>query len=160
MSNKRCILIVDDDSSHRLLLRKLLSKSLPFNLTFIEASNGREAILFTHQYRPHLILMDLRMPGVDGYEAIQQIRVWNARQAMSQPNSAISQARIPIVVISADVYLSAQNRAFEVGCDEFIGKPYRLQKVRAIVNRYLMQVDCSTHSSSAYSSSSHCQATA
>lgn len=145
MNHKSCVLIVDDDFSQRLLLRKLLSKSLSLNPAFIEASDGKEAVLFTQQHQPDLILMNLRMPGMDGYEAVQQIR---ASESMRQADLSTSKIRIPIIAISADVYPSAQSRAFEVGCDEFIGKPYMLQQVQAIVKRYLMLVDCYAQMSS------------
>jgi CheY-like chemotaxis protein len=112
------ILLVEDTTDARELLRMLLEMD---HHTVYEATNGREAVAAVPKCRPELILMDLRMPIMDGYEATRQIR-----------RSAVG-ARIPIVAISADVNSVSSKRALDAGCDRCEPKPYEMSRLRAIV---------------------------
>lgn len=102
------ILVVDDMIESRLLLVKLLD-SIGFEVR--EAENGQEAIAQWLQWQPDLILMDLRMPVMDGYEATKQIKA-----------SAGSQ-KPAILALTASVFEEDRSAVFTAGCDDFLRKP-------------------------------------
>ena len=104
------ILIVDDKPSNNLLLLKLLS---PLGFELKEASNGQEAVEIWNDWEPHLILMDMRMPVMDGYEATKQIKGTVKGQATA------------IIAVTASVLEEERAVVSSAGCDDFIRKPFR-----------------------------------
>jgi PAS domain S-box-containing protein len=104
------ILIVEDHSSNRRLLNNLL-RSIGFQVQ--EATNGREAIDLWQTWQPHLILMDLRIPVMDGYETIKQIRLREDQ----------TKSPVKIIVISASILESQKQKLMDLGCEDFISKP-------------------------------------
>ncbi len=114
------ILVVDDREANRTVLRELLG-SVGFEVA--EAVDGQEGLRVFEELTPGLVLMDLRMPVLDGYEAIQRLRA--------------KQVRCPIVAISASAFGDDRRRALAVGADEFISKPFReaelFQKIGALL---------------------------
>ncbi len=104
----RNILVVDDILESRLLLVKLLSR-LGFEV--LEAENGQQAIAKWLQWQPDLILMDLRMPIMDGYEAIRQIKATSENQKPA------------ILALTASVFEEDRSAVFAAGFDDFIRKP-------------------------------------
>jgi CheY-like chemotaxis protein len=102
------ILVVDDDASNRDLLIRMLS---PLSFELQEASGGQEAIDLFKEWSPHLILMDIRMPTMNGLEAIQRIR------------SRDEGGDTPIIGVSASVFKEDSDRVIEAGADGFIAKP-------------------------------------
>ncbi|KAM3104381.1 ATP-binding protein [Phormidesmis sp. 146-35] len=105
------VLLVDDQSDNRKLLSYWLD---PLGFLLQEAGNGREALLVWQQWQPHLILMDLWMPQMDGLVATQQIR------------QAQSDIKPKIIVLSASISESDRSKAFAAGCDAFLSKPLRV----------------------------------
>jgi signal transduction histidine kinase/CheY-like chemotaxis protein len=103
------ILIVDDKATNRQLLVKLLS---PLGFELKEATNGRDAIAIWNEWEPHLIWMDMRMPVMDGYEAIQNIKGTTKGQATA------------IIALTASVLEEERAVILSVGCDDFIRKPF------------------------------------
>lgn len=120
------ILIVDDQVENRQLLIQLLN---PLGFELQEASNGKEAIDIWHNWQPHLILMDLRMPGMDGYAVTQQIR--QCRDAPWRVCSPI------IIALSASVIEEERLKALEVGCTDFIAKPFHESDLFAAIRQHL-----------------------
>lgn len=116
------ILVVDDRLENRLLLIKLLT---PLGFEVQEASNGQEAVKLWQSYAPHLILMDLRMPVMDGYEAIKQIR-----------NSLQGQATV-IIALTASVFEEEQNLIISAGCNDFLHKPLKQDKLLEKIAQHL-----------------------
>lgn len=108
------LLVVDDNINNRDLLRKILE---PFGFTLREATNGREAIAACDDWQPDLILMDLRMPEMDGQEAIRQIRTRHDK------------ARLPIIVISASAFESERTGVLEAGANEYLRKPFKAHEL-------------------------------
>ncbi|MEG3848838.1 AAA family ATPase [Microcoleus sp. herbarium19] len=104
------ILIVDDKPSNNLLLLKLLS---PLGFELKEASNGQEAVEIWNAWEPHLILMDMRMPVMDGYEATKLIKGTVKGQATA------------IIAVTASVLEEERAVVSLAGCDDFIRKPFR-----------------------------------
>ncbi|MEG3861477.1 ATP-binding protein [Microcoleus sp. herbarium12] len=102
------ILIVDDKSINRQLLIKLLS---PLGFEVKEASNGQEAIALWEEWEPHLILMDMRMPVMDGYEATKYIKSTTKGNATA------------IIALTASVLEEERAIVLSAGCDDFLRKP-------------------------------------
>lgn len=100
-----CILIAEDTDSNYDLLNAILGK----NYRLIHAHDGMEAVIMYDEVKPDLILMDIKMPNLDGLEATKIIRELSAT--------------VPIIVQSAYAYPQDQKAAKEAGCSDFISKP-------------------------------------
>jgi CheY-like chemotaxis protein len=91
------------------------------------AFNGTEAVAIARTQKPDLILMDIQMPGIDGLEAIQQIR--------QDPDNAVNS--IPIIALTALVMTGDRDRCLQAGANEYLGKPVKLKvlttKIRALL---------------------------
>ncbi len=107
------ILMADDSHDNRALIRAYLKKT-PYRL--VEAEDGQEAIDKFVAGNFDLVLMDIQMPNVDGYEATSTIRVWEV---------ANSRRRTPIVALTASALEEAVHRTKEAGCDAHITKPVK-----------------------------------
>ena len=102
------VMIVDDDPFIRQLVARILADS---NYQVIEASSGAEGLAKAETEQPDLILLDLNMPGMDGYEACKRMR--------QLPTTA----NVPIVILSAMDQLDEKVHGFRVGADDYITKP-------------------------------------
>ncbi|MFP4298774.1 MAG: PAS domain S-box protein [Spirulinaceae cyanobacterium] len=107
------IALVEDDVSNRRLLTSLLE---PLGFATRSAGNGLEAVELWQQWQPHLILMDIRMPVLDGYEAMRRIRQLE-QQHPQRPSVAI-------IGLTASVFQNQQNQLKNLGCDDWIVKPF------------------------------------
>lgn len=107
------ILVVDDQPENRELLVKLLE---PIGFSVQVATNGAEAIDHWKQWYPDLILMDIRMPVMDGLQATAEIR---------QQEQSLPEAHTQIVALSASVFHQDRDRALSADCDGFLKKPFR-----------------------------------
>ncbi|GAA6623148.1 response regulator [Scytonema sp. NUACC26] len=116
------ILIVDDKPLNRQLLVKLL-QSIGFELE--EASNGQEAIDLWEKWRPHCIFMDMRMPVMEGYEAMQKIK-----------STLKGQATI-FVALTASSVEEEKASTLSTGCDSFIRKPFRESEIFEALQKHL-----------------------
>ncbi|MGC9505300.1 ATP-binding protein [Baaleninema sp.] len=123
------ILVVDDKPESRRILRGLLS---PLGFEVREAGDGAEAIEVWLAWRPHLIWMDMRMPGTDGYQATQEIR----RLEAEADDEAVSQ-KTTIVALTATVFDRSSNVAIAAGCDDFVSKPFRDETIFEKISQYL-----------------------
>lgn len=116
------ILVADDDPDIRNLLTEVLSVS-GFSVTM--ASNGREAVAATREINPDLIIMDMNMPSLTGYDAIRTIR-WHHGM------------RPAIVGLTAHANAADYDEAYRAGCDAFISKPFRpahlLERIHSLLN--------------------------
>ena len=115
------ILIADDKEDNRTLLVDMLS---PFDFDCHEAIDGEDCIEQALSWKPDLILMDSRMPVMDGIETCQRIR----------KNETIK--HIKIIAISADVYQHHRQRCLDAGANDFLGKPLQLQQLLQIIVHY------------------------
>ena len=102
------ILLVDDNPMNRRVSEFLLKAR---GYIIDEASDGQEALALLKQNRPHLILMDLQLPGLDGYTITRIIKNDDATK------------NIPIIALSAYAMSGDAERALEAGCDAYISKP-------------------------------------
>ncbi len=116
------ILIAEDHLANRQFLHKLLS---PLNFELHEAMNGQEALLMWEDWRPHLILMDMRMPDVDGLEATRQIK--NTERGQSTP----------VIALTASAFEEDREELLAAGCDDFISKPFRTIELFDKLSQYM-----------------------
>lgn len=117
-----CILVADDNGANREILVRLL-ESVGFQVR--EAADGREACTVFETWRPRLILMDLVMPEMDGFEAIQEIR------------NAPDGAGIPIIAVSASVLSEDRERVLSSGADAFLRKPFTEDEIFSLLEKFL-----------------------
>ena len=116
------ILVVEDTEDNRQILRDLLGMA---GYELIEAHDGAEGVVKAAEHRPDLILMDIQMPVMDGYEATRRIKSDPALKA------------IPVIAVTSYALSGDEDKARAAGCDDYIAKPYSprqmLAKVRGIV---------------------------
>lgn len=115
------ILIVEDYEDTRGFMRILLES---YGYQVIEANDGIEAIDKVKRFHPDLILMDISLPFVDGLTATRAIREFDA------------ESKVPIIALTA-FGKSFYDKAIEAGCDDLINKPFDIDRLEPILNRYL-----------------------
>jgi len=116
------VLIVEDHPEMRELL---VSQIELVGFSAIPAKDGREGVEKAIQEKPHLILMDIELPGVDGWEAIRILR--------SNPETQ----NIPILAAAALFRESDLRSCIEAGCNDYIVKPFTFQELQAKVQRLI-----------------------
>ena len=121
------ILIVDDQDSNRLLLRQLLE---PVGLSVREATTGEAALELWQQWHPHLIWLDIRLPGMDGYEVTRQIRTCEQQRPREagqadQPASPSVPNPTVIIALTAQALVDDLTLALAAGCDDYLSKPFQ-----------------------------------
>ena len=116
------ILIVEDTEDNRQIVRDLLTSA---GYELIEAVDGAEGVAMAQSYRPDLILMDIQLPVVDGYEATRRIR-------------AIPElARVPIIAVTSYALSGDEAKTRAVGCDGYVAKPFSPRQLLAKVREFL-----------------------
>jgi two-component system cell cycle response regulator DivK len=121
MMNKT-ILVIEDHEDNRRIMRDLLTSS---GYEIIEVVTGEEGITAAETYRPDLILMDVQLPGLNGYEATRRIK--------TNPNLQ----SIPIIVVTSYALSGDDVKAFEAGCDAYVTKPYSPRELLAKIRKFL-----------------------
>ncbi|MDA0245497.1 MAG: GAF domain-containing protein [Chloroflexi bacterium] len=117
------VLIVEDLPENALLLQKVLE---PLRLPLKIAENGQEGVAVWESWRPHLILMDMQMPIMDGYEATRRIK------ALADGDEGPR-----IIALTASVYESERAVILANGCDDFLSKPFRTDELLAMLSKHL-----------------------
>ena len=117
----RRILVVEDQEDNRQIIRDLLSAT---EYEIVEAETGEAALAAIAIQRPDLILMDIQMPVMDGYEVTRRIK--------ADP----SLRSIPIIAVTA--YALSGEEARAAGCDEYVPKPYSPRQLLAKIHRQLL----------------------
>jgi signal transduction histidine kinase/CheY-like chemotaxis protein len=123
------VLVADDAPSNRELLREWLTQA---DLEILEAEDGRQAVQLAQEHHPDVILMDLRMPNLDGYEATQQIKAQTETQA------------VPIIALTAIATTDEATKARQSGFDGYLIKPLEIQTLLAELARFLPAADQGT----------------
>jgi CheY-like chemotaxis protein len=124
------VLVVDDSSDSRSVLRQLLEQ---VGFTALEAANGQEALEVCAGQRPDLILMDLRMPMMDGYEAVRRVR--NGECGMG--NAAGRTDKTPVIAVTAHVMADGGPSVLTSGFDDVIYKPVNAPELFYKIGRHL-----------------------
>ena len=119
---RKRVLVVEDQEDNRQILRDLLASA---DLDMIEAHDGEAALMVARSQSPDLILMDIQLPVLDGYEATRRIK-------------AQSELRhIQIIVVTSYALSGDEQKARAAGCDAYVAKPYSARKLLEMINRYL-----------------------
>ncbi|MCP4693464.1 MAG: response regulator, partial [Desulfobacterales bacterium] len=119
---KAKILVVDDVESNRDLIRELLSS---VNLDVLTAENGQEAVLLAREYQPDLIIMDIRMPVMDGYEAVRRIK--------GSPRTSGT----PVIALTASAKAGDKEKRIEAGFDNCLTKPVKMRRLLSKLSQFL-----------------------
>ena len=116
------ILVVEDQADNRQIIRDMLA---PTDYEITEAENGEEALASIAKQRPDLILMDIQLPVMGGYEATRRIKV----------NQALR--HIPIIAVTSYALSGDDVKAFAAGCDDYVAKPYSPRALLAKIRQYV-----------------------
>ena len=115
------ILVAEDYQSNYDLIEAMLGKMYKL----VHAHDGMEAIIFYEQYKPDLILMDIKMPNINGLDVTKAIREMSAS--------------VPVIAVSAYAYEKDKIAAIESGCNDFLTKPVSADLLKMTINKYLKQ---------------------
>ena len=116
------ILAVEDQEDNMQILRDLLSSA---GYEIIEAENGELALAAVAQRRPDLILMDIQIPIIDGYEVTRRIKADATLKS------------IPGIAVTSHALADGEAKARAAGCDDFVAKPFSPRQLLAKIRQYL-----------------------
>ncbi len=114
--------MVEDQEDNRRILRDLLTSA---GYEIIQAENGEEALAAAARERPDLILMDIQLPVLDGYEATRRIKANPALRA------------IPVIAVTSYALSGDENKARAAGCDAYVTKPFSPRALLAKIREYV-----------------------
>ncbi len=124
------ILVVEDDAINRKVVERLLDK---LGVSAVYAENGRYALdMIVDGMQPALILMDCKMPEMDGFIATAHIRRWEAERAQNS-----SAKRLPIVALTAGAFAADRERCTAAGMDDFLSKPIDMGRLSVLLEKWL-----------------------
>jgi two-component system cell cycle response regulator DivK len=114
------ILVVEDNPKNLKLVRDVLTYA---GFEVIEATSGEDGVRLVQESVPDLVLMDLQLPGIDGAEALRQIR--------------LSEKQVPVVAVTAFAMNNDRTRAFDAGFDGYVEKPISVRALPQQVSDFL-----------------------
>ena len=115
----KTILVAEDTDSNYLLLNIILRKK--YNL--VRAINGKQAVEMYQESKPDLILMDMKMPVMDGLEATREIRKMDSE--------------VVIIALTANAFDSDRQKSLDAGCNDYMAKPVIAADVQQLIERYI-----------------------
>ncbi len=121
MSAKR-ILVVEDVEDNRRIMHDLLTSA---GFEFIEARDGQSAITVAREHHPDLIMMDIQLPLLDGYEATRRLKA----------DSDL--CHIPVIAVTSYALSGDEERARAAGCDGYVTKPFSPRQLLAAIREFL-----------------------
>jgi CheY-like chemotaxis protein len=119
------VLLVEDNEDNRTIYTTILRH---VGHEVIEASNGEDGIRLALERQPNVILMDVAMPGIDGWEATRRLK--------GDPQTA----RIPVIALTAHAMAEDRQRAVDAGCEGYLAKPIEPRRVVEEVARMLERI--------------------
>ncbi len=122
MENKQHILIIDDEPQIRKILRITLESD---SYKVIEAENGNDGITLAASHKPHLIILDLGLPDLDGISALKNIREWSS---------------VPIIILSVRNSEEDIVNCLDIGADDYLTKPFNTSELLARIRANLRRV--------------------
>jgi two-component system response regulator ResD len=127
MSEKQTILVVDDEQTVRRIICQYLEKE---GYQVVEADNGGQALQLLHDLEPDLMILDIMLPGMDGFTMTRALR---------QPVDSSHIANIPIIMLTARTEEADRITGFELGTDDYVTKPFSprelVMRVKALLRR-------------------------
>lgn len=119
---RKRILVVEDHEDNRRIVRELLASA---EFEMIEAVNGEEGVTLAKAHRPDLILMDIQLPVLDGYEATRRIKADPALRS------------IPVIAVTSYALSGDDEKAFAAGCVAYVTKPFSPRNLLAKIREQL-----------------------
>ncbi len=120
------ILVIEDQEHNRRILRDLLTSA---DFEVVEAVDGEKGVAAAERFSPDLILMDIQLPGIDGYEATRRVKAIDALKD------------IPIIAVTSYALSGDEAIARDAGCDAYVTKPFSPRKLLAKIQEYLASED-------------------
>ena len=117
-----CVLVAEDHEDTRFMLRIFLEAR---GFDVVEAANGEDALRLSETARPDVILLDGSLPRLDGVGVTSRLRSHN------------SSRRIPVIFLSGHAEPLARSAAFNAGCDDYLTKPFELDRLCSVLTRHL-----------------------
>lgn len=121
------VLFVEDDAMNRRVVRDMLSI---VGVTMVEAIDAESGLAMIDQEDFDLVLMDLRMPGMDGLTAVRHLR-----------NRSDQKAKLPVIVVTADAATDLRERCLSAGANDIILKPVAMKELFKVISATLAQCD-------------------
>ncbi|WP_420628830.1 response regulator [Candidatus Leptofilum sp.] len=118
------VLYIEDNPNNMHLVEKILRAS---GYEMIGAEDGERGLLMAETHRPKLILLDINLPDVDGYEIARRLRASEHEEL----------AEVPIVAVTANALVGDDQKALDAGCTDYLPKPINIRDLRNCVARYL-----------------------
>ncbi len=119
---QKTILYIEDNADNRLLIKRVLEAE---GYQMLEASCGEEGVSLATRLNPDLILIDINLPDIDGYEVTRQLR------------KKLALAETPILAITANVMQGDREKTLKAGCNNYIGKPIDVDLLPKLIAQYL-----------------------
>jgi len=121
------LLIADDEALEREGIEWIVTRMMPDTFEVVHAENGRAAIQKADEYRPHIVLMDIRMPGIQGLDALKEIKAQNPQ--------------IKMVLVTAYEQFEYAKEALSLGVKEYLIKPAKRDQIVAVLQRLTAELD-------------------
>lgn len=118
----KCILVVEDTEDNRQILRDVLVNA---GFDLIEAVDGEEGVRMAARHHPDLVLMDIQLPLVDGYEATRRLK--------ADPDTR----HIPVIAVTSYALSEDESKAIAVGCSGYVAKPFSPRALLAKIREFL-----------------------
>jgi len=116
------ILVAEDDQATRLAIGDYLAAA---GYSVVVAENGSDALMMLDKWQPHLLVTDINMPSMDGYQLVQELRQQPALRLM------------PVIFLTTRSQVEERIRGYQVGCDVYLPKPFELTELGAVVRNLL-----------------------
>lgn len=118
----KCILYIEDNDTNRMLVRRVLTAE---GYTLLEAADGPAGVRAAEEHLPDLILMDINLPELDGYQVTSHLK--------SNPQLS----HIPVIAITANVMQGDREKSLDAGCDGYIQKPIDIDRLPEQVANFI-----------------------
>ena len=119
------ILLVEDNEANILVASSILNT---LSYECVVAKNGNEALRIIQSENPDLILMDIQMPEIDGYQTAKIIRYWEQKEG---------RVPLPIIDVTAHAMKENKEKCLDSGMDDFLTKPFRLEELKSVLDKFL-----------------------
>jgi DNA-binding response OmpR family regulator len=122
MNIRKKMLVVDDDEINRSILSSIFKHQFQIET----ADSGEEALRITGEFKPDIVMLDIMMPGISGYEVCEKIRMDPSYAAMK------------VIMVSAISYKVGHKKSLSAGADDYVAKPFGIDEIRNVVETTLV----------------------